>query len=300
MADESVSVLIVTYGNYEGLHQTIESVFNQDYPILELIISDDASGIPFPEDVLQLLSQAKFPVRIRMGTKNLGTTAHLNFLAGMSHGTYLKFISSGDAFANEHSLRDLVEFAKCKKTIVICSDTAVSDLHYKTVYYRFPGPVRGKLLDCDADRLFRIIARENIISAVSVLFHRRFFDWFGGFDESYRLLEDWPAWISIAKKNLTIPFLNQVTSLHIIGGISTKNGNAYHSKALRDDMRRCYQEEIIPEKDRFGFIEWRTIQYHYGLLDSRNNHYIRLKYIDLYFLDTVKSIIKKCILRCRS
>jgi len=38
-----VTVKILTYNNFDYLEQTIESVFSQDYPNIELIVSDDGS-----------------------------------------------------------------------------------------------------------------------------------------------------------------------------------------------------------------------------------------------------------------
>ena len=41
--DELISFVILTYRNYEGIYDNLDSVFKQDYPFIELIISDDGS-----------------------------------------------------------------------------------------------------------------------------------------------------------------------------------------------------------------------------------------------------------------
>lgn len=295
LEQETVAVLVVTYGDYSGLRQTVESILMQDHPIHEIVLSDDGSGNIFPEDVIKLLQTAPCKVTIRQGEKNLGTTAHFNHIAKMVHSTYLKFIAAGDAFASSTSLRELVTYALGQHTFVVCSNTAFCDKSLTNKYYEFPGKRRGKKLYSTEKRLFNLLAQTNIISAVGVLFHKEFFSQLGGFDETYRLLEDWPTWLRLARTNYRIPFLNQVTCLHSAGGISTENGNAYRSVALRDDMKLCYEKEILPYKSYFTQNEWRRIQYRYAILKGQSNNYILAKYPYFYLRDFVKEKIKETI-----
>lgn len=295
LEQEQVAVLVVTYGDYSGLRQTVESILLQDYPIHEIVLSDDGSGNTFPEDAMELLKAAPCKVTIRQGEKNLGTTAHFNHIAKMVHSTYLKFMAAGDAFVSSTSLRELVTYARGQHTLVVCSNTAFCDKSLKNKYYEFPGKRRGKKLSSTRKRLFNLLAQENIISAVGVLFREEFFSQLGGFDETYRLLEDWPTWLRLVRTNYCIPFLNRVTCLHSAGGISTKNGNAYRSAALRDDMKLCYEKEILPYKSYFTQNEWRGIQYRYAILTAQSTGCILTKYPYLYLKDFVKENIKKII-----
>ena len=290
----TVSVLIISYGNYYGLEHTVESVLKQNYPISEIILSDDGSGKKLPERILQILEKAPCKVFIREGKENLGTTAHLNLAAQMSHGTYLKFIAAGDAFWDENSLGALVMFAESKRAIVVTSNALICSRDLKTIYYRFPGHIRGAKLQCIGTQLFAVLAKENIVSAVGTLMHKDFFEKYGGFDTSYRLLEDWPSWLQLAKKGHSLPFLARVTCMHAVGGISSENGDAYHSKALRTDMIRCYEQEILPEMSLFSRREQRRIQYNYEKL-IRNQKLLRKKYLDLYVLDNIKRLAKCAI-----
>ena len=293
----SVSVLIVSYGNYSGLEYTVKSVLKQSYPIREIILSDDGSKKPFPKHILGLFKVAPCEVIIREGTTNLGTTAHLNYIANMSHGTYLKFLAAGDAFASENSLKELVTFAQQWNTAVISSNTEVCSQNLKKKYYEFPGLARGSNLKCSGDQQFRILAKSNIISAVGTLFHRDFFEEQGGFDESYRLLEDWPTWLRLSKKGDAIPFLDCVTCLQALGGVSTRKCDAYQSEVLRTDMIRCYEQEILPEISRFKKIEQRKIRYRYEELTGRNARILWVRYFDLHLQVKIKRKIKTWIIQ---
>lgn len=289
---EKVAILVVTYGNYSGLRHTVESILIQDYPIHEIVLSDDGSGDIFPGDVMELLQTAPCKVTIRQGEKNLGTTAHFNHIAKMVHSTYLKFIAAGDAFASSASLRELVTYARGQHTLVVCSNTAFCDKSLKKKYYEFPGKRRGKKLSYTGTRLFNLLAQTNIISAVGVLFHKDFFTQLGGFNETYRLLEDWPTWLRLVRMGYCIPFLNHVTCLHSAGGISTKEGSAYKSTGLRDDMKYCYEKEIFPYSAYFTRSEWRKIQYRYAILENQPKQYMLANYPDLLLKDLIREHIK--------
>lgn len=293
---ETVSVLIISYGNYSGLERTVESVLQQSCPIREIILSDDGSGKPFPAHIVTRLKRAPCSVVIRENPVNLGTTAHLNQIASLSHGTYLKFMSAGDAFADRESLSALVAFACQCKTVVVCSNTAVCSQDLKKKYYDFPGSARGAKLQCAGYDLFSVLAKVNSVSAVGTLLHRSFFEC-GGFDESYRLLEDWPAWLHLAKNGGRIPYLDRVTCLHAAGGVSTRNSDAFCSQALRADMIRCYDQELLPELDRLPPRTQREVQYRYEALTKNRKQVLLTKYFDLYLRDVLKRKLKHMIQR---
>lgn len=298
-ASEEVSVLIISYGNYSGLERTVESVLQQSYPIHEIILSDDGSGKPFPEHVLTRLKSAPCNVIVREGPVNLGTTAHLNQIAGLSCGTYLKFMSAGDAFADSESLSSLVSFARQCNTMVVCSNTAVCSHDLKKKYYDFPGSARGAKLQCAGYALFSVLAKVNSVSAIGTLLHRSFFE-YGGFDESYRLLEDWPAWLRLAKNGGKIPFLDRVTCLHAAGGVSTRNSDAFCSEALRSDMIHCYEQELLPELTKLPPQIQREVRYRYEALTRNRKRVLITKYLDLYARDMLKRKLKQLIQGSRS
>lgn len=49
----SVFVAILTYGEYSGLERTLKSVLRQDFPVAEVVVSDDGSGQEFPKEVIE-------------------------------------------------------------------------------------------------------------------------------------------------------------------------------------------------------------------------------------------------------
>lgn len=293
----NVAVIVLTYGDYSGLKRTITSILKQSCPIQTIILTDDGSENPFPEDIVTMLREAPCQVVIRQGTENLGTTAHMNLVANMCDNTFLKFIASGDAFSDEDALGAMVLFAQETGATVISSNALVCSPDLTHQYYKFPGSARGTALQNEGMELFRVLAKANIISAAGALFHRDFFGVMGGFDSRYRLLEDWPTWLRLARTGYAIPFLDRVTCLYALGGISSQSGNAFCSEKLRADMLCCYEHEILPELKNFSKIDGRLIRYHYEMLKTHNSWNLWSKYFDLHILNQIKRGIKWVILK---
>ena len=86
-----VSIVIPAYNLARYLGETIESILNQDYPNIELIVLDDGST----DDTRRVLE--KYAGRIYMESQlNMGQVNTLNKGWRMSKGDILGFISADD------------------------------------------------------------------------------------------------------------------------------------------------------------------------------------------------------------
>ena len=291
----SVAAVVVTYGNYTGLERTINSILRQNYPIQTLILSDDGSGIPFPGHIVSALDRFDGQVIVRTNQENQGTTAHLNTVATLCHTDYMKVLASGDTLSDPDALQALVAFAESERSLAVTSDAAVvsQDLNY--YYYKFPGGKRGAKLNECSPVPHRTLMLSNVVSAVGMLIRMEFFTELGGFDESYRLLEDWPAWLRLTREGHTISYLERVTCCYALGGVSSGSGNAFSSKKLRADMLRCYEQEILPYIDLLPPEGQKQVRHGYESLKEKKSLQFWKKYLFLELKCCVKRGIK-CIL----
>ena len=291
----AVDVVILTFGNFAGLERTINSVLAQTLPIRTVMLSDDGSGRVFPEETVDRLRKGPFDVVVRQGKTNLGTVAHANQAVGQLSGRYVKLMATGDAFADTQSLRSLVDFAKVQRTLVVTSDCTVCDGELQKRFYRFPGPRRGKCFDSKGNALFSALAIANVVSAAGTLIHRDFFTEYGGFDEAYHLLEDWPAWLRLSREGHSLPYLPRVTALYAIGGVSSGNSNAFRAPQLREDMALCYEKEIMPYFDKLTAHARSRVRYGYACVAGMPEERMRRTFPLQYTQDQVKRWLKGCI-----
>lgn len=264
-----VSIILLTYEHFEKIYITLKTIFSQDYDAIEILISDDASS-SFPEEKIKTWIEKenirKFPVHFRKNIRNLGIVSHSNLAAQAITGKYIKFFSPGDGFINSYSLSHLVNFAEENSYPIITSPAKVCIDNYSNILYEFPSIHRVQRLQSQsAQRLFSILAAGNIISAVGTLYHRSFFET-GGFDTSYRNLEDWPTWLSVYRNGESIPCQKEPSVYYMLGGISSNQGTAFDSDLLKEDLRYCFEKEILPFKNRLSWKEKMFVFYRYNSL----------------------------------
>lgn len=89
MTEPMFSVIVLCYRHFEYLFTAIDSVLTQDYPNIELIISDDGSA-DFPYKEIETYINARKHSNItrtiiRQQKENSGTVRHLNTIWRIAH-----------------------------------------------------------------------------------------------------------------------------------------------------------------------------------------------------------------------
>lgn len=112
-----VSVVIPYYKHYEYIELTVESVFNQLYKNIELIIVDDGSN-DGDRDVLEELKH-KYPFKL-FRKDNGGISSALNFAIRESRGEYISIIGSDDIMMNNR-VQEQVEILNNNADLSGCS-----------------------------------------------------------------------------------------------------------------------------------------------------------------------------------
>ncbi|KTE93841.1 hypothetical protein AT727_02480 [Desulfitobacterium hafniense] len=265
-----ISIIVLIYENAEKVYRTLDSIIIQDYENIEVLVSDDGSTMFPREEIESFLSGKAIRFKVRRNRENLGTVAHCNIAAAETSGEFLKFLASGDGLYDSTSLSNLIEFAQRNQGApVVTSISHVSNEEFTEIYYSFPSSRRVRIINNTPPKnLFEKLVFSNIISAAGALFRREFFTCYQGFDENYRLLEDWPTWLRLTRNGIRIPCFEKVTVYYAVGGISSKSGTAFESKGLRNDMILCYEHEILPFLSKLSFIPSNFALYQYEKLKS--------------------------------
>lgn len=93
-----VSILIPAYNHLAYVADAVESVWQQDYRCVELIIIDDGSTDDTYALLQQLAQRSPIPMQV-FSQQNLGLNRTLNRLVSLASGCYLKFLASDDKLA---------------------------------------------------------------------------------------------------------------------------------------------------------------------------------------------------------
>lgn len=203
------SVIILSYNNYSFLQTCIDSVLMQAYKRIELIVVDDKSQEFDIKSVNSYISERKDSNLINFvvyqNPVNYGTVKSINCALKKVKGKYVKLLAADDALFNKEVLVQAGKALQNSKNGIITSDMMKcnSALTPISIYHK---PFQKKINQFTSQEYFRRLCMRNGIVAGGVFFNAEFFEKFGFFDERYRLLEDWPTWLRLAKKGIRIEY----------------------------------------------------------------------------------------------
>ncbi len=228
-----VSVPVVTYNAAEFVEETLESVFNQTYSNLELIVSDDCSKDNTVEIVTKWCEQDRVKtrfttVKIITVPKNTGVSANCNRAIAASNGEWIKFIA-GDDVLWANCIEDNINFiATNSEANVIFSqvdvyqDTFETSSFIKKVPSIFPNNLMSE--NYSAMEQFKILLQSDRVNYTpSYFFNKSTILSVGGYDENNVLVEDYPMWLKLTKAGIRLYYFHKQTVGYRIHSKATNN-----------------------------------------------------------------------------
>ena len=252
-----VSVLVLTYNNQDGIYPTLDSIFMQRYPSIEIVISDDGSE-EFDRSALEDYIAAHKgkniqQVRIDRLPENRGTVCNTNHAIRMSSGEYIFSLSPDDFMTDESVLETYVAFMEEHPVPV-----AFGKLRGVTP----EGEYRYELLSCDQDfdklrswdaqTTLEHLFRRNFLPAPTMFLRRSTYEKYGYHDEEIRLIEDYPYWIHLCLQGETFGYLDKVMVDYGLTGVSS---TGVYGKMFMKDMHVIYEKYIFPNDHRYGVLQ---------------------------------------------
>jgi alpha-1,3-rhamnosyltransferase len=125
-----LSVCCVSYNHEKFIPKCLESIWNQDYKNIEIVVVDDGSSDNSVNILENLKSKSPFPMTIltQQNTGNIGK--NFNRAINSAKGKFIAFISCDDFFYEDMASSQIDIFEKNENIILIgCSQiTGVNDL----------------------------------------------------------------------------------------------------------------------------------------------------------------------------
>jgi glycosyltransferase involved in cell wall biosynthesis len=109
--------MVVTYFHESFIEECLDSIVSQDYPRMEIVISDDASRDRTPE-ILQRYAGRHPAIRLLLNERNLGVTANFNRAFAACTGKYVALFA-GDDVMLPGKLRAQVELMEADPECVV-------------------------------------------------------------------------------------------------------------------------------------------------------------------------------------
>lgn len=285
---------ITAYNNYKYLFEALESVFIQDYPNIQLIISNDGSS-DFNDEELQQYIDAHKPQNIRQvliknHAENMGTVRNVEFCRSNAQGEYIMYMAADDALNGSGVLtRFADEFEKLgENALVLTARVAMCGLSLQDIESYEPSEdgIRA-IRDMTPVQLFGRLSHTWTIPTTSTCYRKTIYDAVGSYDTDYFIMEDGPLYIKMARMGIKIHWIDDlIAARHRGGGIS--HGNTLN---LSESYRKYrYDEIIFFEKEILPYQELLTPQDR-KLMQSKWD-YISKAYFETFILPDLKGMEK--------
>jgi glycosyltransferase involved in cell wall biosynthesis len=194
-----VSVIIPAYNQSDYLGIAIQSVLDQTYQDIEILVIDDGST----DDTRKVANRFSDPRIKYIYQANKGLSGARNTGIRNSAGEYLTFLDSDDLFLPE-KINLLASFLNSQTEIGFVAGQAIPiDEHGQRIGSLFDNPIPK-----DPSKLLL----GNPLHVGSVMLRRSWQEKIGFFDESLRSYEDWDMWLRLAISGCKMGWIAQPVS----------------------------------------------------------------------------------------
>ena len=274
-----VSVVIVTYNSAKYVIETLESVKNQSYKNIELVISDDCSKDNTVKICKKWIKENKdrfANTKIVTVEKNTGVSANCNRSIQNASSEWVKFMAGDDLFL-PNCIEDNMEYVNQNKdaTVLFSYIYNFSDkFNLNNKYERYPINFPKNLMDKSfsaLDQYKKLLISDRITYTPSYFFNKKAVLSVGGYDESLKILEDYPMWLKLTKSGIKLHFMEKVTVAYRRHESNLNNNSDYglfkpqYLKA--ENIRKKYVYPNLP----WDISNKLKFEYHVSLLFAKLN-----------------------------
>lgn len=234
MEQPLVTVVVVSYNHSQFIKENLDSIKNQTYKNIQLIVGDDASPDHSVEVFEQWLKENNYPAEKNFHTQNTGLPTMLNECMDLARGKYIKIIAADDFLHPESIEKSVAALEKAgpeygmsfSHTYAINNESEITEdiADYNALGNIDPYIFREELV------------KGNRIAALTVLLRTDVVRETGKYDAEF-IIEDYYRWLKVSEKYLIayIPEKLAYYRLHT-DNISKVRANRIEMEAARLQM----------------------------------------------------------------
>ena len=197
--DKKVTVIMPCYNQAAYARESIESVLNQTYKNLELLLIDNFSTDGTCE-IIKEYAKKDSRVHAIYHEKNMGFEYSFNEGMEKATGEFISFTSSDDYWYPKKIEKQLDVLEKNPEYDVVHTDAQIIDgqgkkckMTMREYYYLEPKKATGDI--------FRTLSKKNICCCSSMFFRRKCLETYSKFDPVFKIVHDWWFNIKLSQKH---------------------------------------------------------------------------------------------------
>lgn len=195
-----VTAIVVNYNQSRWVVELLESVKQQTYPNIQLVVVDDCSSDTSVQIIQDWLDKNCPDAKFIRHARNEGVCRSLNDALAVAKGKYISEIAADDIWLPDKisALVALIESLP-EKVGVVYADAYLMDENSNPVPGMFIARHRPEIKNPPSGDIHDLLWDGNFIPAQSALIRRAVYDKVGVYDESLSL-EDHDMWLRISRQ----------------------------------------------------------------------------------------------------
>jgi glycosyltransferase involved in cell wall biosynthesis len=237
-----VTVIALCYNHEKFLEECLQSVVNQTYTNVEIIVVDDFSTDTSREKILAF-KKKKPSVQIILNDKNLGNCRSFNQAFHISKGKYIIDFSTDDVMLPEKIEAQVKLFESSEKIGVVFSDADFIDKNSNFLSNNKKG-----LLLPEGNVYENLLKGKVFNMPASMMMRRTILEQLGGYDEALSY-EDFDFWVR-SSRICEYGYVPKLLSFQRIskGSHSTKSIQK-HSPLIQSSVKICHKAFLLNETE---------------------------------------------------
>jgi radical SAM superfamily enzyme YgiQ (UPF0313 family)/glycosyltransferase involved in cell wall biosynthesis len=246
-----VSIIVPTFNRPHLIGNTIQSILNQTYPNLEIVIVNDC-GSPV-ENIVYHLNNKNNIVYVRHSV-NAGLAAARNTGIRTARGDYIGYLDDDDIYYPQH-VETLVDFIIKNKVQIAYTDACRAT--QSLVNGIWETMERQVLYSMDFNNDTILI--RNMFPVLCILHEKKCIDTVGGFDESFKTHEDWDLWLRMSRKYV-FHHIKKITAEYIVRRGTSEQMTTNPVSNFNETRKKIYQKYADLIIDRPDIIKAQEVE----------------------------------------
>ena len=237
-----VSIVVVSYNSENFIIETLNSIKNQEYKKLELIISDDCSTdntVVISNQWIENNKDRFVDCKIIESTYNTGLSCNLERGGEHANGEWIKYIAADDLLL-PNCINDYVHFVVSNSNVLwVCSKAFAFTGEYNEHNFvdRYNNRFKGdyyKKFELSAEGEHQLMLKSNFICSPTVFTNRMFYLSNMSILKKYPYCDDYPMFLLLLSKGHKIYYLDVETV-----------GYRMHESSLSHSSKFLFNEKFV-------------------------------------------------------
>lgn len=244
------TIVVLTYKNFDYIEKNLQSIFQQSYKNIEIVLRDDGSENFDAHKINNIFEDCPDSIEYKVihDEVNHGTVYSFNRTIEASDGDVIIPLAGDDYFLTDDVVYQIVNYYEQHPDCLVLT---ARERHIQANGKKVVLPDIIEELMMKKGSLstiwYSISARPNYIVGSATSYRRKVFQLYGKFDEKYRLLEDWPYYLHLFENGVRIYSLPYIIIEHSNGGVSGITEGHRNRYLIEDDLL-CLND-VISKQD---------------------------------------------------